>query len=62
MAEIVNLTRRRKQVERAAVAQQAKENRARFGRTAAERARDEQAQAEREKLLDQARKDPEGSA
>lgn len=57
MAEIVNLSRRRKQIARADAAQQAQENRARFGRTKAERTRDDAAREAREKLLDQARKD-----
>jgi Domain of unknown function (DUF4169) len=57
MAEIVNLTRRKKQAQRDEATQLAKENRARFGRTKAERARDEAARGAQQKLLDQARKE-----
>lgn len=55
MAEIVNLRRVRKQHAREAEAAAAAENRARYGRTLAERAAPTQADAERNRVLDGAR-------
>ncbi|MFC3126662.1 DUF4169 family protein [Pseudoroseomonas globiformis] len=59
MAEIVNLNRRRKQAVREAEARQAAANRDKFGRTKAERARDAEAEARRNALLDGVRQEPE---
>ena len=58
MAEIVNLNRVKKAKVRTEAAAQAVANRAAHGRTRAEKARDAQAEAERNALLDGARKDP----
>ncbi|WBV43895.1 DUF4169 family protein [Pseudoroseomonas cervicalis] len=55
MAEIVNLNRHRKQAARAAEARQAAANREKFGRSRAQRARDAEAEARRNALLDGAR-------
>ena len=52
MAEIVNLNRAKKRRARAQDAALAQQNRVRFGRTGAEKARDRQTQAAREALLD----------
>lgn len=52
MAEIVNLNRVRKQKQRSAREAAAATNRARFGRTLAERARDTREQDDRDRLLD----------
>ncbi len=58
MARIVNLNQLRKQRARAAAAGQAVANRAKHGRTLAERAHDAEATAARERLLDGARQAP----
>ncbi len=58
MAEIVNLRQRRRQLRRAADAQGAADNRARHGRTRAERALDALKAARREAALDGARVEP----
>ena len=60
MGEIVNLNQRRKAMARAAVARQAEANRASHGRTLAERKRDAEETAARERLLDGARMTPPG--
>lgn len=57
MAKIVNLNQARKRKSRAAAAEQAAVNRAKHGRTLAERARDAEETAARERLLDGARQD-----
>jgi hypothetical protein len=57
MAEIVNLNRVRKAKARDAARQQAAANRAKHGRTAAERAREQEARARREAVLDGQRLD-----
>ncbi|WP_419896101.1 DUF4169 family protein [Roseomonas sp. USHLN139] len=58
MAEIVNLNQRRKAAARAAAERQAAVNREKFGRSKAERARDAEAEARRNALLDGARQEP----
>ncbi len=58
MGEIVNLRTRRRQRDRAGASQQAADNRARFGRTREEVARDRQHQARQQAVLDGARLDP----
>lgn len=58
MAEIVNLSRVKKQRARAAAADQAQQNRALHGRTKAEKARDATDAARRKTALDGARLDP----
>ena len=58
MAEIVNLNQRRKAAARAAAERQAAANREKFGRSKAERARDAEAEARRNALLDGARQEP----
>ncbi|MCR0984602.1 DUF4169 family protein [Roseomonas populi] len=55
MAEIVNLNRARKTRDRAAAEAKAAANRAAHGRTRAERAKDAEAKAKRDALLDGAR-------
>lgn len=57
MGEIVNLNKARKARDRAARAETAAANRAKHGRTAAERAAEAQAEARRRALLDGARID-----
>ena len=57
MAEVVNLKRFKKRTERAQSAKAADANRARFGRTKSERARDEQTKDRAGNLLDQHRID-----
>ncbi|MBW4330147.1 DUF4169 family protein [Stakelama sp. CBK3Z-3] len=57
MGEVVNLRTARKQRARAAKAATAETNRAAFGRTKAERARDETEKAKREALLDGAKRE-----
>ncbi len=52
MADIVNLNDRRKALAREAAARQAEANRARHGRTLAQRRRDAEETAARERLLD----------
>ena len=56
MAEIVNLRRVKKQRERDDAAASAQQNRARHGRTKAERANDAREAARREALLDALRR------
>ncbi len=58
MGEIVNLRIRRRQRDRADAAQEAADNRARFGRTRAEVERDRQDQARQQAVLDGARLEP----
>ena len=62
MGEIVNLRTRRRQRDRAEAAQQAADNRARFGRTRAEVGRDRQDQARQQAVLDGARLEPDPPA
>ncbi len=62
MAEIVNLRRVKKQRARAGQAEQAAANRARHGRTKAEKAADALAAERRESALDQARIAPDDRA
>lgn len=57
MGEVVNLRRARKARARAADAAQASANRAAFGRTKAEKARDEEEAARRDRLLDGAKRE-----
>jgi len=58
MGEIVNLRQARKAKKRSDEARQAEENRARFGRSKAEKALDQAKREALEKTLDQARRDP----
>lgn len=58
MAEIVNLNRVKKARARTEADAEAAVNRAKHGRTRAEKARDAQAETQRNALLDGARKDP----
>lgn len=58
MAEIVNLNKFRKKKAREAAAAQAAENRARFGRTKAEKERDATLDREAQHRLDQLRREP----
>ena len=62
MGEIVNLRTRRRQRDRAEAAQQAADNRARFGRTRAEVECDRQDQARQQAVLDGARLEPDSPA
>jgi hypothetical protein len=57
MAEIVNLNRARKAKVRAEAGKQAEANRAKFGRTKAEKDREAGEQARRDALLDRARRE-----
>ncbi len=57
MADIVNLKRFKKRLERDQAAQRAETNRARFGRTKSERAADERGARLASELLDQHRID-----
>jgi hypothetical protein len=57
MVTLVNLNKARKKKARESAAQQAAENRIRFGRTPAEKARDAAEEAEARKRLDQLRRD-----
>ncbi|MBV9840136.1 MAG: DUF4169 family protein [Sphingomonadaceae bacterium] len=57
MAEIINLRQARKAKTRARAGDAAAANRAKHGRTKAERAREEADAARREKLLDQAKRE-----
>jgi Domain of unknown function (DUF4169) len=59
MADLVNLKRFRKRVERQQSAKQADANRARFGRTKSERALDDKRASRANDLLDQHRIDGE---
>jgi hypothetical protein len=59
VGETINLKQFRKRAERARAARQAEGNRARFGRTSAERVRDEQREQRARDLLDQRRLDRE---
>jgi hypothetical protein len=58
MAEIVNLNRARKRLARDSAEQQASENRARFGRSKAERQREADEAQRKAALLDSHRIDP----
>ena len=58
MSKVVNLNRFRKQKARAEADQQAAENRLRFGRSKAEKAREAAAVEEAKRKLDQLRRDP----
>lgn len=58
MAEVIGLKAARKRKAREQAARQAAENRARFGRTAAPKAQDEEARRRAEDKLDQLRLDP----
>jgi len=53
MGDVINLKRFKKRIERDEAAKTADANRARFGRTKAERATDAQRKMRAEKLLDQ---------
>lgn len=57
MAEIVNLNKARKALARAATEAKAAVNRAKHGRTKAEKAHDRAAEARRQALLDGAKRD-----
>ena len=57
MAEIVNLRQMKKRRAREAAAADAKQNRVRHGRTAAEKANDRREEERRKALLDGARRD-----
>lgn len=52
MADVVNLNRFKKRKARSEKDARAQENRAKFGRTKGEKARDTKANADRERLLD----------
>ena len=58
MGEIVNLNRVKKQQARAAATAEAAANRAKHGRTAAEKANDRRAEARRQAMLDGAKRPP----
>lgn len=58
MAEIINLRQARKARGRAAAERQAEANRAKFGRTKAEKAREKSESDARARLLDGARREP----
>ncbi|UFN50889.1 DUF4169 family protein [Roseomonas sp. OT10] len=60
MAEIVNLRLHRKRQDRQAAAEQAAANRAKHGRTRAEKEQDRMAEARRHAMLDGARLDDAG--
>jgi len=62
MGETINLKRFRKRAERDRSAKQAEGNRARFGRTTAERARDEQREQRARDMLEQHRLDREDAS
>ena len=62
MADLVNLKRFRKHVERQQSAKQADANRARFGRTKSERALDDKRASRANDLLDQHRIDGEDAS
>jgi hypothetical protein len=62
MAEIVNLNKFRKKKAREEAATQAAENRVRFGRTKAEKARDAAVEREAQHRLDQLRREQEPAA
>jgi Domain of unknown function (DUF4169) len=61
MGDIVNLNRFKQRSERAQSARQAETNRARFGRTKAERAIDDKSKDRRRDLLDQHKLDGDAS-
>lgn len=58
MSKVVNLNRFRKQKARAEADKQAAENRVRFGRSKAEKAREAAVAEEARRKLDQLRRDP----
>ncbi|ULQ48064.1 DUF4169 family protein [Flagellatimonas centrodinii] len=58
MADLLNFNRARKRKARATAERQAAENRIRFGRTPAEKQREEDAQALAERQLQQHRREP----
>lgn len=60
MSKVVNLRLARKRKARAQSDQQAAENRARFGRTPEQRAREALEKAEAERRLSQLRREPDG--
>jgi Domain of unknown function (DUF4169) len=62
MGETINLKQFKKRAERDRAAKQAETNRARFGRTKSERARDEQRENRASELLDQHRIDGEDAS
>ena len=62
MADVVNLKRFRKRVEREEAAMQAEANRTRFGRTKSERTLDQQRSSRASDLLDQHRIDGEDAS
>jgi len=62
MGETINLKQFKKRAERDRAAKQAETNRARFGRTKSERARDEQHENRASELLDQHRIDGEDAS
>ena len=62
MGETINLKQFKKRAERDRSAKQAETNRARFGRTKSERARDEQRESRAGELLDQHRIDGEDAS
>ena len=62
MGETINLKQFKKRAERDRAAKQAETNRARFGRTKSERARDEQRDNRASELLDQHRIDGEDAS
>lgn len=57
MGEVINLRQFRKARERAEAETKAQANRAKFGRTKAQKARDGDEEARREQLLDQSRRE-----
>ncbi len=58
MAQIINLNKARKRREREAAQAKAAENRARFGRSAAQKARDAELEREAAQRLDGLRREP----
>ena len=57
MADIINLNKARKAKAKAAAVAKAVENRARFGRTTAEKARDDAERARIERAVDKSKRD-----
>lgn len=58
MADLLNLNKARKRKQRADAARTAAENRVKFGRTKAQRQRDEQEATEAARRLEQLRREP----
>lgn len=58
MADVLNLNKARKRKQRADAAREAAENRVKFGRTKAQKQRDEEEAAEAARRLEQLRREP----